>query len=100
LTRPIFSILRRGRVLRGTAVDPFGWAKVRRHERRLITEYVELVGHIVGQLDARNHAEAVEIAGLVDMVRGYEHIKMKRLSEYRTQAAARMAAFVGNPEHR
>ena len=38
------------RRLRGTALDPFGRAKVRRVERELIAEYEELVAEALAQL--------------------------------------------------
>ena len=41
--RPVFSVLRAGRRLRGTPIDPFGWSGMRRTERALIAEYQTLV---------------------------------------------------------
>ncbi len=40
---PVLRVLRRGRVLRGTPLDPFGYAHVRRVERELPGEYLALV---------------------------------------------------------
>ncbi|MBS1862553.1 MAG: hypothetical protein JSS68_12670 [Actinobacteria bacterium] len=41
--RPLLALLKRGRMLRGHAWDPFGHAHVRKVERRLIGEYKSLV---------------------------------------------------------
>ncbi|MEJ1975336.1 MAG: DUF6537 domain-containing protein [Acetobacteraceae bacterium] len=35
---PLFRALRHGKLLRGTALDPFGWQAERRAERRLVRE--------------------------------------------------------------
>ncbi len=45
---PAFRALYRMRRLRGTRLDPFGKAEVRRVERKLVEEYEELVGETLG----------------------------------------------------
>jgi indolepyruvate ferredoxin oxidoreductase len=94
---PLFIGLRAGRRLRGTPLDVFGWASLRRLERTLRDEYIAAVDTLVAALGSSQHperlAEAVAIASLPDRVRGYEHLKRERGEAYRTELAARLAAF-------
>ena len=79
--------------LRGTALDPFGKAEVRRVERELPGEYRELVHGAVAKLHGANHDKVAEIAGLADMVRGYEDIKLRNVERFRERAAELTAAL-------
>jgi indolepyruvate ferredoxin oxidoreductase len=90
---PSFLALRSMKRLRGTKLDPFGYAEVRRTERAMIPEFEEALDTIVAKLSADNLDEAVAIASLPDQVRGYEHIKMARVVPYRAELADRLAAF-------
>ncbi|HSK57923.1 MAG TPA: DUF6537 domain-containing protein, partial [Actinomycetospora sp.] len=82
--RPGYRTLRAMRRLRGTRLDPFGVAEVRRVERELVAEYVDLVPTLLALDDVDR---AVEIAGLPDMVRGYEQIKLDNVARYRARLA-------------
>ncbi len=93
--RPVFWVLAASRRLRGTPFDPFGRTRVRRVERALVTEYSGIVGQLLSGLTADNHALAVEIAQLPDMVRGYEAIKLRNVAAYRERAAGLLAQFHG-----
>jgi indolepyruvate ferredoxin oxidoreductase len=81
--RPGFRILRVMRHLRGTPVDPFGFAKVRRTERRLIEEYMALIRLAEQRLTQANVPDVVQLLSSVDMVRGYEDIKLANVDRYR-----------------
>jgi indolepyruvate ferredoxin oxidoreductase len=83
---PLFRVLRRGRRLRGTALDPFGHTRVRRLERALIGEYRELVRSAVDGLRPSTAAIVMQIAQLPDMVRGYEQIKLANAERMRARA--------------
>ncbi|WP_327045588.1 indolepyruvate ferredoxin oxidoreductase family protein [Microbispora sp. NBC_01189] len=87
----VFRGLRAARALRGTAADVFGYAAVRRVERTLPGEYRELVRRALDGLTPANAAAVAEIAGLPDMIRGYEGIKLARVAEFRDRAAALLA---------
>jgi indolepyruvate ferredoxin oxidoreductase len=84
---PAFRALRRMRRLRGTALDPFGKAKVRRVERELPGEYEALVREALASLTPESHATAVELAELPDLIRGYEEIKLAGVERFRERAA-------------
>ncbi|WP_406631794.1 indolepyruvate ferredoxin oxidoreductase family protein [Amycolatopsis sp. WGS_07] len=91
--KPVFRVLVAGRRLRGTPLDPFGRAAVRRLERDLIAEYERVVGELAARLDPENHALAVETALLPDLVRGYEDVKLATVAEYRSALARQMDDF-------
>jgi indolepyruvate ferredoxin oxidoreductase len=83
---PGFRMLYRMRRLRGTRLDPFGHAKVRRVERALITEYEALVEDALSLLTPDTHATALELLELPDVIRGYEEIKLRNVVLFRKRA--------------
>jgi indolepyruvate ferredoxin oxidoreductase len=80
---PLFKLLARGKVLRGTALDPFGRLAERQEERALIEEYRELVDELLAGVNPQNLAIAVDCARLPDQVRGYGPVKSKSIAEFR-----------------
>lgn len=80
---PVFHVLKRVKAVRGTPLDVFGVAKVRRVERALRGEYKTLITGLLADLTAENHADTVAIAALPDMIRGYEEIKLANVEKYR-----------------
>ena len=84
---PMFAVLRRGKVLRGTPFDPFGYTKVRRLERSLLAEYRELVDLIVDAASTIRYERLVEFASAPDVVRGYESLKESRAEVFRSRVA-------------
>ncbi len=87
-SKPAFRGLRSMKRLRGTNLDPFGRAEVRREERRLIGDYEQLVDRLIATTLPADGAEAARVAALVDVVRGYESVKLRNLAGYRTALAA------------
>ncbi|HKP20692.1 MAG TPA: DUF6537 domain-containing protein, partial [Thermoleophilaceae bacterium] len=85
---PAFRLLYRMRRLRGTKLDPFGMAKVRRVERELIAEYESLVDEALSLLTPETHDTALELLELPDVIRGYEEIKLRNVVLYRKRADA------------
>ncbi|HEY3970938.1 MAG TPA: DUF6537 domain-containing protein, partial [Solirubrobacteraceae bacterium] len=79
---PTFRLLRRLRRLRGTRMDPFGYARVRKVERRVIEDYGAAVEATIGALAAERYDRAVELATLPEIVRGYEEIKLRNVEEF------------------
>ena len=88
--RPLLRALRSMKRLRGTRLDPFGRAEVRRTERQLVADYEALIDRLVPLLGT-DDARAVHLAGLVDVVRGYEGVKMRNVETYRSTLAAAVA---------
>jgi indolepyruvate ferredoxin oxidoreductase len=89
---PLFRALRAMRRLRGTPLDVFGYAEVRRVERRLIPRYEELVGRALDALPARPDV-ALALCELPDMVRGYEHVKLRNVERFEARAAELLASL-------
>jgi indolepyruvate ferredoxin oxidoreductase len=92
-----FGLLARLKGLRGTAFDVFGRTAERRTERALIGQYRECIDELLATLDARNLAQAVEIARIPEEIRGYGHVKEKHLAAARAKWQALMAAWCGTP---
>jgi indolepyruvate ferredoxin oxidoreductase len=84
---PVFKGLRAMRRVRGTKLDVFGRPEVRRVERALPDEYRALVARALEHLTPATHATVAQIAGLPDLVRGYEDIKLRNVGRFREEAA-------------
>jgi indolepyruvate ferredoxin oxidoreductase len=80
-----FRLLASLRRLRGTALDPFGRAEVRRVERALIGEYRGLIDKALADLSDTTYERAVTLAGLPDLIRGYEEIKLRNVRRFREE---------------
>jgi indolepyruvate ferredoxin oxidoreductase len=84
----VFGVLARMKMLRGTPLDPFGFAAVRRVERQLAGEYRSLVEKALIGLSPESYARAVKLAGLPDLIRGYEEIKLRSVQRYHDEVRA------------
>ena len=71
------------RFLRGTVLDPFGRAHVRRTERAMRDHYRALVADLADGLSADTYDRAVRVAALPEVVRGYESVKLRNVELYR-----------------
>ncbi len=85
--------LAKGKRLRGSRLDPFGWAKVRRVERVLADEYLDAVDAVLATVTADTYDDAVTLADLPSIVRGYEDIKLANVERYRRAMAEARRAF-------
>ncbi len=85
-----FRLLARLKGLRGTALDVFGRTEERRMERALIDEYRASVEEVMAGLNADNHAVALDIARIPELIKGYGHVKARHLALARPQWAALM----------
>jgi len=97
---PGLRLLKGGRHLRGTPLDPFGYAHVRRTERALIDEYRDHVDAAIALMSPATHATCVELAELPDVVRGYEDIKLRAVERFRERAAGLRSTLVDQAEVR
>ena len=88
-----FRLLAACKGLRGTAFDIFGRTEERRSERALIAEYAATVEQLLAGLTPANHALAVEIASIPEMIRGYGHVKLRHLRQAKQQRAELLAKF-------
>ena len=88
-----FGVLRRFKVLRGTALDPFGYTAERRTERKLIADYEALMAEVVGKLNSDNHPLAVGLAVIPEKIRGFGHVKLRSLTTAKADEAALLEQF-------
>jgi indolepyruvate ferredoxin oxidoreductase len=85
---PAFRVLHALRGLRGTRLDPFGYAKIRRVERELPREYrTTVLEALTAAEDDASRKTVLELAQLPDMIRGYEDIKLGNVEAYRERRA-------------
>jgi indolepyruvate ferredoxin oxidoreductase len=84
----VFRLLAALRRLRGSRLDPFGYAGVRRVERALVGEYRGLVEKALADLSPESYERAVKLASLPDLIRGYEEIKLKNVERFRAEVRA------------
>jgi indolepyruvate ferredoxin oxidoreductase len=82
-TAPFFRLLARGRILRGTAFDPFGYAELRRIERELPDEYIAALDRKLDHMTSSTLDRVVTLAELPGQIRGYEDLKLERVASYR-----------------
>ncbi len=88
-----FKVLAKFKGLRGTALDPFGHTEERKMERALIVQYQTSIEEVLQTLDAGNHAAAVDIARIPELIRGYGHVKARNVEMAQSQWTEAMAAF-------
>jgi indolepyruvate ferredoxin oxidoreductase len=88
-----FALLAKLKGLRGTPFDPFGYSTERKTERRLITDYEQLLAEIAAKLGEGNHALAVALAAIPEKIRGYGHVKARHLEAAKREEADLLAKF-------
>jgi indolepyruvate ferredoxin oxidoreductase len=66
---------------------------VRRLERELPVEYVAAIDRALAALSAEKLDDAVALAELPDLVRGYEEIKVRRVAGYRQRLREALSTF-------
>jgi indolepyruvate ferredoxin oxidoreductase len=91
--RGVFRVLVIARRLRGTPLDLFGYAEVRRVERALVEEYIELVNQLLAGISPNNLDAAVEIASAPDIIRGYEAVKLANVDRFRAEVEPMLGNF-------
>ncbi len=91
--RPVLRALAALRHLRGTPLDVFGLAELRRRERALIDWYERNLHVVLAGLAEGNFEEALAIARAPDGIRGYEQIKMRSIERVEREVAEARARF-------
>ncbi len=85
---PLFRLLRHGKALRGTVLDPFGWQRDRRQERALVAEYERDVRLALDSLRAETLDAAVALAALPQDIRGFGPVKVASVDAARPRREA------------
>ena len=88
-----FKVLAKLKGLRGTALDVFGKTEERKMERALIGEYTASIDTLLTTLNRTNHATAVEVARIPELIKGYGHVKERNLKTARLQWAGLMKDY-------
>jgi indolepyruvate ferredoxin oxidoreductase len=91
-----FSLLAKGKRLRGTRWDVFGYTRERRHERQLIADYEASLSDIARHLAPATHATAVALAALPEEIKGFGHVKQKN-AEAAKRREAELRAELTSP---
>jgi indolepyruvate ferredoxin oxidoreductase len=90
---PLFRVLRHGKLVRGSVVDPFGYQAERRSERALIDQYIGDLRGLLAGLTAANFDTAVALAELPDQIRGFGPVKDANRAKAEVRRAELLAAF-------
>jgi indolepyruvate ferredoxin oxidoreductase len=93
---PVFRLLAKMRVLRGTAFDIFGHSADRKLERDLIAGYEKDTATVLGVLSPLTLDTAIELLSLPDRIRGYGPVKEKSVQDAKARYA-QLAADLVNP---
>jgi indolepyruvate ferredoxin oxidoreductase len=88
---PVFRLLAKGKALRGTALDVFGYTHERKLERQMIADYEKLLDELAERLSPATHATAVALAGLPMEIKGFGHIKERNYKAAKAREAALLA---------
>ena len=89
----VFALLAKFRFLRGTVFDPFGYTAERKMERRLISNYEQLLEELLARLTPANHHVAVALATIPEKIRGYGPVKQRHLAAAKAEEAALREQF-------
>ena len=93
-----FRLLAKGRRLRGTLFDPFGYTAERRMERQLIADYRALIAdQLLPALTERSYAAAVNVAEAAQAIKGYGHVKERNIREAAKRQSDALARFNATP---
>jgi indolepyruvate ferredoxin oxidoreductase len=88
-----FRTLAKFKSLRGGALDFFAKTEERRHERQLIEDYIKQLDEVCAKLNSANHAAAVALASVPDEIRGYGHVKERKLKDAKALEEKLLQAF-------
>jgi indolepyruvate ferredoxin oxidoreductase len=81
----VLGVIAKGRVLRGTFLDPTQLLAHRRLEQRLIRDYERLVDTLASGLTPDSRDVAIDLASLPEHVRGFDDIKEANLEAARAK---------------
>ena len=97
LALPLFRMLRRGKAVRGTAIDLFGYQAERKAERALIEQYVVDLRTALALLRPETMETVVSLASLPDSIRGFGPVKDNARAKAEARRKALLAALTSPP---
>jgi indolepyruvate ferredoxin oxidoreductase len=87
------AVLAKGKRLRGTRFDIFGYTAERKVERALLSDYEDRIERLLPQLAASNLRLAADYAAVPDMIRGFGHVKSANIRKAEAKYAELEAAL-------
>ena len=91
LALPLFRLLRHGKVLRGTMLDPFGWNADRRADRAEAAGYEQDIRQALRHVRPDTLDAAIALAELPMHIRGYGPVRAASMNAARPQRDAALA---------
>ena len=91
LALPLFRVLRHGRILRGTPLDPFGYQKDRRAERAYALQYEKDLRAILPTIRANTLEVAITLASQPMHIRGFGPVKAASMEAAAAERGALLA---------
>jgi indolepyruvate ferredoxin oxidoreductase len=90
---PLLRLLARGKRLRGTRWDVFGYFAERKLERQMIADYEQVLEDVAGRLTPATHATAVALAALPLDIKGFGHVKRRNYAAAKAREAQLLAVL-------
>ena len=97
--QPLLRLLAKGKRLRGTPFDPFGYTAERQRERQLIAEYETFLDGLAGCVTPQNHATCTALAALPLQMLGFGHVKARNIARAEDTRARLLRRLAGVPLH-
>lgn len=94
----LFPLLAKGKAIRGSRWDIFGYSEERKMERALPGEYMALIESLMQDANAQRYEALVDIAALAQKIRGFGHVKMNSKKHYDQQLKQQLEAYRRAPE--
>ena len=91
---PLFRLLAKLRVLRGTKLDLFGMTRERKMERALITDFESQLDQLIESLNVDNIDTATDIVNEYLEIRGYGPVKEQAAAEAKSRIESKLANFL------
>lgn len=88
-----FKVLAKLRRLRGTPFDPFGYSHDRKLERKVLSDYLNILEAIKSNLTEEKMSVALELAQLPESVRGYGPVKEVAIAEFESKSGELLEAL-------
>ncbi|WP_299588381.1 indolepyruvate ferredoxin oxidoreductase family protein [uncultured Microbulbifer sp.] len=89
----LMPLLARGKALRGSFMDVFGYTKERRVERDWARQVAQAIDWVTARLSADNLADAQELLELPQQVRGYGHVREQKFAQVQERWEELFARF-------
>lgn len=95
----LFPLMTKMKFLRGSMFDVFGYSQERKDERELINSYEKTILDVCSSLTSSNYEEAIALAELPMMIKGFGHVKAKNHQEFVAKNKAQFNLFL-NPKQK